>query len=282
MPVTTLLRRVLNRSNTEPNLADAYLTPQPSATPALELIPEESPTAGDDGAQNVPATTFDNIDEAPPVLPEFSDSTFLEGEGKVEMGEETTSEKDAIEDLTNLETEMEHAAEEQAQGQNVAQDRLPRNAGFMRSFSNVVCIIIGTGCLQIPYAFAKTGWIGIIIVVLSAFIGGYTGVLTIRCLYYRSGERLHSFPQIGYAAFGKWGQYATQFFNYLYSLGTTCLYIILSGQFIYQLVSTLGVTVTQKVWMIIVAIIIWIPVAILKEMSEAAIMAIFGLLASVI
>ncbi|KAJ1720324.1 hypothetical protein LPJ53_005034 [Coemansia erecta] len=282
MPVTTLLRRVLNRSNTEPNLADAYLTPQPSATPALELIPEESPAADGDNAPNALATTFDNIDEAPPILPEFSDSASLDGEGKVEMGEETTSEKDAIEDLTNLETEMEHAAEEQGQGQTVAQDRLPRNAGFMRSFSNVVCIIIGTGCLQIPYAFAKTGWIGIIIVVLSAFIGGYTGVLTIRCLYYRSGERLHSFPQIGYAAFGRWGQYATQFFNYLYSLGTTCLYIILSGQFIYQLVSTLGVTVTQKVWMIIVTIIIWIPVAILKEMSEAAIMAIFGLLASVI
>ncbi|KAJ2908170.1 hypothetical protein GGI21_003154, partial [Coemansia aciculifera] len=147
---------------------------------------------------------------------------------------------------------------------------------------NVVCIIIGTGCLQIPYAFAKSGWIGVAIVVLSAFIGGYTGVLTIKCLYYQAGQRLHSFPQIGRAAFGKYGQYATQFFNYLYSLGTTCLYIILAGQFIFQLLSTLGVGVTKKVWMILVTLIIWIPVALLKEMSEAAIMAIFGLLASVI
>ncbi|KAJ2852958.1 hypothetical protein J3B02_003345 [Coemansia erecta] len=291
---------MLNRSNTEPNLADAYLTPPVGQTPALELIPEETPTIAADNAdtdvnaaQDANAQDMDAlaiiasrgvIGEAPlPSPPDFSDSSSMD-EDKMPMGDVLVGEKDAIEDLTNLEEDQIGETESQAQVQAhaVAQDRLPRNAGFMRSFSNVVCIIIGTGCLQIPYAFAKTGWIGVVIVVLSAFIGGYTGVLTIRCLYYRSGERLHSFPQIGYAAFGRWGQWATQFFNYLYSLGTTCLYIILSGQFIYQLVSTLGVTVTQKVWMILVTIIIWIPVAILKEMSEAAIMAIFGLLASVV
>ncbi|KAJ2227170.1 hypothetical protein H4R99_001788 [Coemansia sp. RSA 1722] len=289
MPVTTLLRRVLNRSNTEPNLADAYLTPPVGQTPALELIPEQSPSIADDAshaAQNgnnalAVIASRGVIDEAP-LPPDFSDSSSMDDEDKMPMGEELVDEKDAVEDLTNLDEDQIGQPQDQALEQAAAQDRLPRNAGFMRSFSNVVCIIIGTGCLQIPYAFSKTGWVGIIIVVLSAFIGGYTGVLTIRCLYYRSPERLHSFPQIGYAAFGRWGQWATQFFNYLYSLGTTCLYIILSGQFIYQLVSTLGVNVTQKVWMILVTIIIWIPVAILKEMSEAAIMAIFGLLASVV
>ncbi|KAJ1859115.1 hypothetical protein LPJ57_006982, partial [Coemansia sp. RSA 486] len=50
MPVTTLLRRVLNRSNTEPNLADAYLTPPVGQTPALELIPEQSPSIADDAS----------------------------------------------------------------------------------------------------------------------------------------------------------------------------------------------------------------------------------------
>ncbi|KAJ2233145.1 hypothetical protein H4R99_003940 [Coemansia sp. RSA 1722] len=294
MPVTTLLRRVLNRSNTEPNLADAYLTPPVGQTPALELIPEQSPSIADDASHADALGAAQNrnnalaviasrgvIDEAP-LPPDFSDSSSMDDEDKMPMGEELVDEKDAVEDLTNLDEDQIGQPQDQALEQAAAQDRLPRNAGFMRSFSNVVCIIIGTGCLQIPYAFSKTGWVGIIIVVLSAFIGGYTGVLTIRCLYYRSPERLHSFPQIGYAAFGRWGQWATQFFNYLYSLGTTCLYIILSGQFIYQLVSTLGVNVTQKVWMILVTIIIWIPVAILKEMSEAAIMAIFGLLASVV
>ncbi|KAJ1895743.1 hypothetical protein LPJ81_004896 [Coemansia sp. IMI 209127] len=160
--------------------------------------------------------------------------------------------------------------------------QVPRTAGFIRSFSSIVCIVIGTGCLQIPYAFAKTGWIGIIIIVLSALIGSYTGVLTIRCLYYQPGKRLHSFPQIGRAAFGAWGQYASQFFISLYSLGITCVYIILAGQFIHGLVVTLGVALSEKIWMVIVAVVMWIPVAILKQMSEAAFMAIFGLVASVV
>ncbi|KAJ1799182.1 hypothetical protein LPJ59_002010, partial [Coemansia sp. RSA 2399] len=52
--------------------------------------------------------------------------------------------------------------------------------------------------------------------------------------------------------------------------------------FIHGLVVTLGVGLSEKIWMVIVAVIMWIPVAILKQMSEAAFMAIFGLVASVV
>ncbi|KAJ1845949.1 hypothetical protein LPJ70_002276, partial [Coemansia sp. RSA 2708] len=236
MPVATFLRRVLNRSGTDPDMS-----PTADEAAVAAEISAVGPVIAIDGNGG-------NILEASPV---FTETSSMDGASD-KMPMDTVSEKDVVVQEDEIESE---APDQQQQLQ-----ALPRNAGFLRSFSNVVCIIIGTGCLQIPYAFAKTGWIGIVIVVVSAFIGGYTGILTIRCLYYRGAEhRLHSFPQIGRAAFGRWGQYATQFFNYLYSLGTTCLYIILSGQFIYQLVSTLGVTVTQKVWMVIVAVIIWIP-----------------------
>ncbi|KAJ2129026.1 hypothetical protein IW136_005951, partial [Coemansia sp. RSA 678] len=258
MPVTSFLQRVLNRRGTEPDLARDSMSPMAEESAVAAQISAMGPVIAIEGTQ------AGNILEASPA---FSDTSSMD-DGKMP---EAMSEKDMVMEEDQVDTEQH------------VQAALPRNAGFMRSFSNVVCIIIGTGCLQIPYAFAKTGWIGIIIVVMSAFIGGYTGILTIRCLYYRGAEhRLHSFPQIGRMAFGRWGQYATQFFNYMYSLGTTCLYIILSGQFIHQLVSTLGVTISQKVWMIIVSVVIWLPVAILKEMGEAAIMAIFGLLASVV
>ncbi|KAJ2805016.1 hypothetical protein H4R20_002266 [Coemansia guatemalensis] len=281
MPVATFLKRVLNRGSSDPEDAPAannsrVMTPiAEEAEVAAEIRAAGPVVALDDANQS-------NIYEVPS---DFTETSSMDSSGKMPIEEdfqrtsdsEGVGEKDAVQDETMLESQVEQAIQ-------VADPPLPRNAGFIRSFSNVVCIIIGTGCLQIPYAFAKTGWIGILIVVMSGFIGGYTGILTIRCLYYQgpTGHRLHSFPQIGRAAFGRWGQYATQFFNYLYSLGTTCLYIILSGQFIFQLVSTLGVTLSQKVWMVIVAIIMWLPVAILKEMSEAAVMAIFGLLASIV
>ncbi|KAJ2114246.1 hypothetical protein IW146_003237 [Coemansia sp. RSA 922] len=287
MPVTTLIRRVLNRSNTLADSDDVARTATPDGrrNAPVSPMPIASTTfnAADQDAGMATTTRFTSnfpnsaIYEEPTTMAEgdFTDTSSM-SDTDVKMPIVEDGEKDTVEDLTMLESQV----AEQEQG--IQHGQPARNAGFLRSFSSVVCIIIGTGCLQIPYAFAKTGWIGVIVVVLSAFIGGYTGVLTIKCLYYQHGHRLHSFPQIGRAAFGRYGQYATQFFNYLYSLGTTCLYIILAGQFIYQLVSTLGVNISQKVWMILVALIIWIPVAILKEMSEAAILAIFGLLASVV
>ncbi|KAJ2698863.1 hypothetical protein H4218_002988 [Coemansia sp. IMI 209128] len=280
MPVPTLVRRVLNRSNT---LADSNDTPNGPVSP-MPMASATFNAADQDAGIATTAQFTSNFPDSSPIYEapttnadgDFTDSSSIDG-SDIKMPMVEDGEKDVIEDITRLESQ---GGEQEPVV--VRQGQPARNAGFLRSFSNVVCIIIGTGCLQIPYAFAKTGWIGVIIVVLSAFIGGYTGVLTIKCLYYQQGHRLHSFPQIGRAAFGRWGQYATQFFNYLYSLGTTCLYIILSGQFIYQLLSTVGVDLSKKVWMIIVALIIWIPVAILKQMSEAAVMAIFGLLASVV
>ncbi|KAJ1662034.1 hypothetical protein IW140_006204 [Coemansia sp. RSA 1813] len=247
---TAFIHRVLNRPTTVP----------PSSTDA-------QPHAGNIGPNTDSIVQANN----------YISSDFVETPSSREKGipvDYATPEKDSIQDIAEFENQA------LSDGQEAAQ--LPRNAGFLRSFSSIVCIIIGTGSLQIPYAFAKTGWIGVIFVVLSALIGSYTGALTIRCLYYQPGMRLHSFPQIGRAAFGPWGQYAAQFFASLYSLGTTCLYIILAGQFIHGLVITLGVGLSQKVWMVIVAVIMWIPVAIMKEMSEAAILAIFGLLASVV
>ncbi|KAJ2765644.1 hypothetical protein IWQ56_004017, partial [Coemansia nantahalensis] len=242
-----------------------------------------APAAG--AAPPAAGAAASSVYEAPA---DFTDASSLDSGGKEPIGEAVAfGEKEAVRAAVSQGTALEEEAQQGDQGaaeaDGVRSPVQPRNAGFLRSFSNVVCIIIGTGCLQIPYAFAKTGWIGIIILFLSAFIGSYTGVLAIRCLYYQGpmGQRLHSFPQIGRAAFGRVGQYVTQFFNYTYTLGATCLYIILSGQFIYDMLSTLGVGVPQKVWMIIVTVVMWIPVALLKEMSEAAIMAIFGLLASI-
>ncbi|KAJ1962444.1 hypothetical protein GGI12_002651, partial [Dipsacomyces acuminosporus] len=100
----------------------------------------------------------------------------------------------------------------------------PRTAGFIRSLANIVCIIIGTGALQIPYVFSKIGYLGLLVIALSTFIGMYSGVITIKCLYYKEGRRLRSFTDIAYHAYGPFGQYFTQFFNYIFCVGTTALF----------------------------------------------------------
>ncbi len=45
------------------------------------------------------------------------------------------------------------------------------------------CIIAGTGILQLPYALRLSGWVGIAVILFSAFVNEYTGKLLIECLY---------------------------------------------------------------------------------------------------
>ncbi|KAJ1949515.1 hypothetical protein FBU59_001108 [Linderina macrospora] len=159
----------------------------------------------------------------------------------------------------------------------------PRTAGFLKTLANVVCIIIGTGALQIPYVFSKIGYVGLVIIAMSAFIGMYSGSITIKCLYYKEGRRLRTFTDIGYHSYGLVGQYFTQFFNYLFCIGTTALFVILSGGFLYDLISDdLNVNISKRVWMVIVSCVITLPLLVLKHMSEIAIMSIFGFLASLV
>ncbi|KAJ1948437.1 hypothetical protein EC988_005176, partial [Linderina pennispora] len=126
----------------------------------------------------------------------------------------------------------------------------PRTAGFLKTLANVVCIIIGTGALQIPYVFSKIGYVGLVIIAISAFIGMYSGSITIKCLYYKEGQRLRTFTDIGYHSYGRFGQYFTQFFNYIFCIGTTALFVILSGGFLYDLISVEhNINVSKRVWM---------------------------------
>ncbi|KAJ1935580.1 hypothetical protein FBU59_005340, partial [Linderina macrospora] len=164
-------------------------------------------------------------------------------------------------------------------GDGDAENMPPRTSGFAKSVMNVVCVVIGSGCLQISYAFSKTGWIGVIFIALSACISMYTGNLTIKSLYYKPGHRLYSASETARAAYGRAGQFVMEFFTYLYTLGTACLYMILAGQFLQELVQD-HTSIDKKVWIAVLAVVMWIPVALLKFLTEATILALFGFLTS--
>ncbi|KAJ2889133.1 hypothetical protein GGI21_006650, partial [Coemansia aciculifera] len=153
MPVTTLIRRVLNRSNTLADSEDAA-----RAAPLNE--------GGPASPMPIAATTFNAVDHDAGMatttrfISNFPDSNsiyedpYLQGAGAAADGDFTDTssslgdidgkmpivedeEKDAVEDLARLESQV---AEQE---QEIVQHGQPtRNAGFMRSFSSVVCIII--------------------------------------------------------------------------------------------------------------------------------------------
>ncbi|KAK9708615.1 hypothetical protein K7432_009535 [Basidiobolus ranarum] len=155
-----------------------------------------------------------------------------------------------------------------------------RTGSNFGAYFNIVCVIAGTGTLQIPFALRQVGWLGIPLIFLGAAVAAYTGVLLIKCLYYKGGARLDGFPAIGEAAFGSFGRMLVNVFYYSILVGGACVYLILSGVNINQIAEAHGSTVSLTTWITVASLIIWAPFVACKSLKEVAILAIFGAVAT--
>ncbi|KAK9729284.1 hypothetical protein K7432_000433 [Basidiobolus ranarum] len=159
---------------------------------------------------------------------------------------------------------------------------LERTGSSFGAFFNIVCVVAGTGVLQMAYAFTLAGWISVFITVLSALLATYTGSILIKCLYYKGPKhRLDGYAAIGEAAFGRFGKIFTQVFQYSILLGVSCLYIILTKISLEDLTQQLGVNINGKIWVTTAACLIWIPFATLRTLKEVSWLAIFGVIATI-
>ncbi|KAJ9071205.1 hypothetical protein DSO57_1039321 [Entomophthora muscae] len=104
-----------------------------------------------------------------------------------------------------------------------------RTGSSFGTFVNIVCAMAGTGILGLPYALKQGGWLAVTLFFLGAAMAIYTSRMLIECLYYKPGSRLKEFPDIGEAAFGKFGRYFVKVFHYSASLSLACIYILLAG-----------------------------------------------------
>lgn len=103
------------------------------------------------------------------------------------------------------------------------------NGGFLTAYFNVVCVVAGTGTLGLPKAFAEGGWLGILILILAYAMAVYSGIVLIRCLYYKPGQRLHDFKAMGVAAFGWPGYVVSSVLHLLNLFGCPALYLVLAS-----------------------------------------------------
>ena len=131
--------------------------------------------------------------------------------------------------------------------------------------------------LQIPYALGQSGWFGLALLLLSAWVNHYTGRLIAKCLY-TPEKRLSGYPDIGQEAFGPWGYTAVQIMYNAALLGTTCLYLILSGMNLSEMLPWLN----AKSWTMLCAFLLFIPFAFKRTLKEVGIASISGALASII
>ncbi|KAJ3131401.1 hypothetical protein HK100_006395 [Physocladia obscura] len=86
---------------------------------------------------------------------------------------------------------------------------------------HIICVVAGSGILQLPYALNQSGWIGVGLVLFAASANFYSGSLLVKCLYPTATtakdpgiapRRLHGFAHIGQEAFGPYGKLLVEAF----------------------------------------------------------------------
>ncbi|KAJ2846387.1 hypothetical protein IWW36_004376 [Coemansia brasiliensis] len=151
-----------------------------------------------------------------------------------------------------------------------------RTGSSFGAYLNLICVVVGTGSLSLPKTFQQSGWIGILLVIACGIIGAFTGMLIVRCLNLMSQERERSFNQIGQAAFGIPGRLVVYVLHMVYVVGIVGDYIILSGQSFDRVARDHGHDIGEIPWKIICAAAMWLACISLKQMSEAAVLSVFG------
>ncbi|KAJ9086678.1 hypothetical protein DSO57_1001469 [Entomophthora muscae] len=157
-----------------------------------------------------------------------------------------------------------------------------RNSSSVGAYFNVVCIIAGTGTLNLPEAIGKSGWVGIVLILVSAVFALYSGNLLIECLY-ATEDRMETFPDVGEAAFGRAGRIVVQVFSYALMLGVAAVFIMLIALGGQNLGPRLfGVALADQHWVMISGLLVMIPYVLFRNMREVGFLSIFGALATLV
>ncbi|KAJ3249123.1 hypothetical protein HDU78_007085 [Chytriomyces hyalinus] len=148
---------------------------------------------------------------------------------------------------------------------------------------HIICVIAGSGVLQLPYALNQSGWVGILLVVFAAFANNYSGSLLVKCLYANGDRetgaaRLKGFSHIGLEAFGNTGRLLVEGFTSTMLLGVPVVYLILAGM---NLEIIFGVF-SLKGWITISAILVLIPFVTFKTLKEIAVLSALGVFATIV
>ncbi|CDH49436.1 protein [Lichtheimia corymbifera JMRC:FSU:9682] len=139
---------------------------------------------------------------------------------------------------------------------------------ILTAYFNVVCVVAGTGTLGLPKAFAVGGWLGILTLLLAHAMAVYSGIVLIRCLYYKPGQRLHDVKGIGTAAFGRIGYLVASVLHLLIIFGSPALYLVLAGSNMHELLTHTSAKLSQPIWTIIVGVFLLIPSLIQRTLHE--------------
>jgi amino acid permease len=134
----------------------------------------------------------------------------------------------------------------------------------------------------IQYSFALGGWLGILIMMLAYFMACYSGVILIRCLYYKPGQRLHDYKAVGTAAFGWAGYTVASLLHWLNLFGCPALYLVLASSNMNYLLRFTSAALDTTAWSCIIGAVLLIPALVARTLKEITALSALGAICTMI
>lgn len=136
----------------------------------------------------------------------------------------------------------------------------------------------GVGVLGIPSATANSGWIGLFLLVLTAFVCMITANLLGSIMMRMPQASIRDYSSIGGAAFGRMGVFLTRASQYSTLAGVTVIFLLLSGIFFNSLVCQ----IPPRLATAIVGVLLTCFLIIIPSIREARFTAYVGVLSTIV
>ncbi|XP_041997769.1 amino acid transporter AVT1A-like [Salvia splendens] len=162
---------------------------------------------------------------------------------------------------------------------------LGHGCSLLQTVFNGMNVMAGVGLLSTPYTVRVGGWASLFVLVLFAFICCYTAILMKHC--FESAQGILTFPDMGEAAFGKWGRLFISIILYSELYMSCTDYLILEGDNLSTIFSgvslnILGFKIDTMHLFATVAVLIVFPTLLLKDLQFLSYLSASGVVATTV